>query len=58
LLDRAARASEALEGFKRSHVNGQFDALIHIDQTKALEPLERSAPWVSTEPPEAYPSAL
>jgi hypothetical protein len=39
-------------------VNAQFDALVHIDQTKAVEPLERSVTWVSAEPPETFPSAL
>jgi erythromycin esterase-like protein len=37
---------------------GQFDALIHIDTTHAVEPLERSAGWELGEPPETYPTAL
>ena len=36
----------------------QFDAIIHIDQTRAVEPLERTASWEMAEPPETYPSAL
>jgi erythromycin esterase-like protein len=36
----------------------QFDALIHIDETRAVEPLERSAGWELGEPPETYPTAL
>lgn len=36
----------------------QFDAVIHIDRTRAVEPLERSAGWEAGEPPETYPSAL
>lgn len=35
----------------------QFDALVHVDVTRALEPLERGRSWES-EPPETYPSAL
>jgi erythromycin esterase-like protein len=35
----------------------QFDALIHIDQTRAVEPLEPDAEW-STEVPETYPAGL
>ena len=35
----------------------QFDALIHIDQTRAVEPLEPDAEW-STEVPETYPVGL
>jgi erythromycin esterase-like protein len=36
----------------------QFDALIHIDHTRAVEPLERDAVWELGEPPETYPTAL
>lgn len=33
----------------------QFDAVYHIDVTRAVEPLERSERWESGEPPETYP---
>jgi erythromycin esterase-like protein len=36
----------------------QFDLLIHLDQTRALEPLERESLWEEGEVPETYPSAL
>jgi erythromycin esterase-like protein len=36
----------------------QFDAVVHIDETRAVEPLERTAGWAVGEPPETYPSAL
>ncbi len=36
----------------------QFDALIHLDSTRAVEPLERTQVWELGEPPETYPSAL
>jgi erythromycin esterase-like protein len=36
----------------------QFDALVHIDRTRALEPLERTGMWELAEPPETYPSSL
>lgn len=36
----------------------QFDAVVHIDRTRAVEPLERTAGWEAGEPPETYPSAL
>jgi erythromycin esterase-like protein len=36
----------------------QFDALIHFDETRALEPLERSAHWERGELPETYPTGL
>jgi erythromycin esterase-like protein len=36
----------------------QFDAVIHIDETRAVEPLERAAGWERGELPETYPTAL
>src|SRR5437764_5124292 len=36
----------------------QFDALIHLDETRALEPLERSSEWERGELPETYPEGL
>ena len=36
----------------------QFDAVIHLDRTTAVEPLERTALWDEGEPPETYPTGL
>ena len=36
----------------------QFDAMIHIDRTRALQPLEPTSVWVAGETPETYPSGL
>ncbi len=36
----------------------QFDAMIHIDRTQALEPLEVTSLWIAGETPETYPSGL
>ena len=36
----------------------QFDVVIHFDETRAVEPLERNSEWVGEEAPETYPSAL
>ena len=36
----------------------QFDAVIHLDHTRALEPLERTALWDEGEPPETFPSGI
>lgn len=65
LLERAIGVIYLPETERRSHyfhahVADQFDVLIHIDRTEALEPLEPSAPWrtPTLEPPETYPSAL
>lgn len=36
----------------------QFDAMIHIDSTRALEPLEPTGVWVDGQNPETYPTGL
>jgi len=36
----------------------QFDAMIHIDRTRALEPLEPSSEWTQADVPETFPSGL
>ena len=38
----------------------QFDAILHYDRTRAVEPLERTPSWErgEQEVPETYPSAL
>lgn len=36
----------------------QFDAIIHIDHTSALEPLEVTSRWIAGQTPETYPSGL
>ena len=36
----------------------QFDAMLHIDATHALEPLEPGTAWAELETPETYPSGV
>ena len=36
----------------------QFDAVVHVDATRALRPLERCAAEHTAEPPETYPSGV
>jgi erythromycin esterase-like protein/predicted phosphoribosyltransferase len=36
----------------------QFDAMIHIESTQALQPLEVTSRWVAGETPETYPTGL
>ncbi|MBN9622522.1 MAG: erythromycin esterase family protein, partial [Actinobacteria bacterium] len=62
-LERAIGVIYRPETERQSHYFGarlaaQFDAVIHIDETRAVEPLERTAGWELAEPPETYPSAL
>jgi erythromycin esterase-like protein len=39
-----------------ARLSDQFDAVIHIDETRAVEPLERSSGWTRGEVPETYPT--
>jgi len=36
----------------------QFDAVLHFDHTRAVEPLERTAEWQRGEVPETFPSGV
>jgi hypothetical protein len=36
----------------------QFDAFLHIDETRAVEPLERTSIWEEGELPETFPFAV
>jgi hypothetical protein len=42
----------------RARLGEQFDAVIHLDHTRAVEPLERTSLWDAGEPPETYPTGL
>ncbi len=62
-LERAIGVIYRPETERASHyfmarLDRQFDALIHLDETRAVEPLERTAGWELGEPPETYPTAL
>ncbi len=47
--------TERQSHYFRARVADQFDAVIHIDETRAVEPLERTARWERGELPETYP---
>jgi Erythromycin esterase/Phosphoribosyl transferase domain len=42
----------------RARLADQYDAVIHIDDTRAVEPLERTARWAGAEPAETYPAGV
>jgi erythromycin esterase-like protein len=50
--------TERMSHYFRARLSEQFDAVIHIDETRAVEPLERTARWETDEVPETFPSAL
>jgi erythromycin esterase-like protein len=66
LLERAIGVIYRPETERQSHyfgaaVSSQFDLVIHLDDTRALEPLERTPTWHAGEEaelPETYPFAL
>ena len=41
-----------------ARLSEQFDAVLHFDETRSLEPLERHAVWETGEPPETYPTGV
>jgi erythromycin esterase-like protein len=50
--------TERLSHYFHARIAEQFDAVIHIDETHALEPLEPTSEWVAGELPETYPSGV
>lgn len=50
--------TERLSHYYHAQLAQQFDALIHIDHTRALEPLEALAPLARDDSPETYPSGF
>ncbi len=47
--------SERLSHYFHARLPEQFDAIIHSDETRAVEPLERTSLWEEGELPETYP---
>ncbi|MRX10238.1 erythromycin esterase family protein [Pseudoduganella sp. FT25W] len=63
LLERAIGViyrpeTERLSHYFEADVARQFDAVIHVDHSSAVRPLESSPHWVLDEFPETYPSGL
>jgi erythromycin esterase-like protein len=50
--------TERMSHYFDARLGDQFDAVIHLDHTRALEPLERTAAWDRGEPPETFPSGV
>jgi erythromycin esterase-like protein len=47
--------TERLSHYFHARLPEQFDAIIHIDETRAVEPLEQTSVWDAGELPETYP---
>jgi erythromycin esterase-like protein len=49
--------TERVSHYFEARLADQFDALVYLDQTRALVPLERAGDWESGDAPETYPFA-
>jgi len=50
--------TERVSHYFETSLPSQFDAIFHLDRTRALEPLERTTGWERGEPPETFPSGI
>jgi erythromycin esterase-like protein len=50
--------TELLSHYLHARIAEQFDAVVHIDETQALEPLEVTSEWEAGEVPETFPSGV
>ena len=50
--------TERMSHYFNTRLTRQFDAMIHFDETRAVQPLEPGAGWITEEAPETYPSGL
>ena len=50
--------TERLSHYFRAELSRQFDGLLFFDETRAVEPLERTSEWVRGEIPETFPSGI
>jgi erythromycin esterase-like protein len=62
-LERAIGVIYRPESERRSHYFSaqlplQFDAVLHYDTTRAVEPLERTGEWSGADLPDTYPTTL
>ncbi|HEY8902450.1 MAG TPA: hypothetical protein VIM48_02005 [Chthoniobacterales bacterium] len=49
---------ERVSHYFHASLADQFDAVIHIDRARAVEPLERTVKWRLGEPEETYPTGI
>jgi erythromycin esterase-like protein len=50
--------TELISHYFHARLPDQFDAILHYDHTRAVEPLERTAEWEMGEVEETFPSGL
>ena len=50
--------TERISHYLYAQLPEQFDAILHLDETRAVEPLERGASWTPGDVPETYPTSV
>jgi erythromycin esterase-like protein len=50
--------TERLSHYFEAYLSEQFDAVIHFDETRAVEPLDETAGWTREDAPETFPEGL
>jgi erythromycin esterase-like protein len=50
--------TERMSHYFQARLPDQFEAVLHFEETRAVEPLERSAGWEAGEVPETFPFAV
>lgn len=50
--------TERMSHYFDARLGEQFDAVIHLDETRAVEPVESTAEWEAGEMPKTYPFAV
>ena len=50
--------TERISHYFDARLAEQFDAVLHFDETQAVEPLERTAEWERGRLPETFPSGI
>ena len=50
--------TERYSHYIHARLSDQFDAVIHFDETRAVEPLERTSEWDVGEVPETFPTGI
>ncbi len=50
--------TERMSHYFHARLSDQFDAILHFDETRAVEPLEPTSKWQTDELPETFPSSL
>jgi erythromycin esterase-like protein len=50
--------SERASHYFNARLAVQFDAVIHFDETRAVEPLDKVSSWRHEDPPETFPTGI